>query len=70
MAFGFPVLAVFRDWLLGFLGWLLDGLSRALMPWFRAGLFGFRGCLFESLVGRFPVADGGLFRGFGALFLA
>ncbi|PKU70176.1 hypothetical protein MA16_Dca010297 [Dendrobium catenatum] len=69
MAFGFPMLVVFRTWLLGFPGWLLGGLSRALVPRFRAGLLGFRGCLFESLDGLFPMDDGGLFRGFGALFL-
>ncbi|PKU60796.1 hypothetical protein MA16_Dca027790 [Dendrobium catenatum] len=62
------MLTVFRSWLHGFLGWLLGGLSRALVPRFRAGLLGFRGCLFRSLAGLFPAAVWGLFHGFDALF--
>ncbi|PKU84471.1 hypothetical protein MA16_Dca002984 [Dendrobium catenatum] len=78
MVFGFPVLVVFRAWLLGFHGWLfpclgslvssvgcwfsvLGGLSRALVPRFRAWPLGFAQLPLQVLAGLFSREVGGAF---------
>ncbi|PKU67978.1 hypothetical protein MA16_Dca007013 [Dendrobium catenatum] len=65
-----PWLVVFVPWLHDFHGWLLvfraGWFSRALVPRFCAGLFGFCGCLFGFLAGLLPVGVGGFFVACGA----